>query len=1096
MKKIIAIVAMVCITSIALTQISCSNAAQRALTNYTNGLDNDSLFFICSNQTATLIATPPSGTPGWGFQWQKFNVAGNTWTPLANENGVPFSQQSGLQQGGYRVIIKDGSNTEVGTYIVWICKININPNVNIVNIPAGCGNVQLTGQINAGSITPYYNPPIENSNPNDAMIISNQTTITVCFTGLHSYVSDLGFYLVGPASCGSPTIPLSPNQGICNSADNFTNFCFSTSATNILDPCTYGSYSGTYGGSTSLGGSGLINWAPLYGCDASQAGWSVQVYDCNGIDVGTLTGASISFSGITVGGESTTYTYSSPPGFSSSIADNSCTPQSASIYTVPASPAVVVTFPTVYEWTASPPFPIPNSSSSLNILLSPGPTENTQFTLSLIGTHPGAACAGTSQSTKTFFYQTPGPAVITTPTTVFCEDGSPTNLTANVSGGTWSGVGITNATSGTFNPTTAGIGVHTITYTVPGNCTTPGTIELTVGNAGEAEVSSVEPLCTNSEAIVLTATPSGGVWSGTGIIDENTGNFDPSVAGAGVHTITYSISGSCAMEGSIDIMVSQYEQSSITAPSTLCINEAEVILSASPSGGTWSGSGVNNSGVFNPASAGEGSHTISYTLTGNCSQSSDVEIQVVGETTVAITSVEPLCDNANAITLSASVGGGTWSGNGIFNASSGVFDPSIAGVGSHTINYSISGVCPASGTITIVVNEFVQPEIIAPSSVCMNGETVTLTATPGGGVWSGSGVSSDGQFTPGAAGVGTAVVNYGLTSSCGGSSSVNIIVQALPSLNVSENSTICSGESTLLMASGASVYAWSPSVGLSSITAASPTASPTSTTTYTVIGTANGCSSTEQVTVNVNPLPNVVVNGPFVICVGESVNLSVAGLSSFSWSNSATLSSSNSSSPVATPPNSTDYIVSGVDANGCPGQATIHVQVIDVDFIYTPESGISPLEVQFINQSEGDSFIWDFGNGESLTNNVASEVLYMTYDTEGLYTVTLVVLSQLVQCSISYPVLVYSKPNIEFVPDVVTSDGSGKNDVFRVPVAGMKSVNIIIFDRWGKEVGTIDSPTGYWNPRDFSEGVYYYTMTAEGMDGSKFSKGGFFHVMK
>ncbi|MDD2594155.1 MAG: hypothetical protein PHT45_07435, partial [Bacteroidales bacterium] len=63
-------------------------------------------------------------------------------------------------------------------------------------------------------------------------------------------------------------------------------------------------------------------------------------------------------------------------------------------------------------------------------------------------------------------------------------------------------------------------------------------------------------------------------------------------------------------------------------------------------------------------------------------------------------------------------------------------------------------------------------------------------------------------------------------------------------------STICSGASSVLTASGASTYNWSHSLG----TGSSKTVSPTSTTTYTVTGTtAEGCTGTAEVTVTVHP---------------------------------------------------------------------------------------------------------------------------------------------------------------------------------------------------------------------------------------------------
>ena len=49
----------------------------------------------------------------------------------------------------------------------------------------------------------------------------------------------------------------------------------------------------------------------------------------------------------------------------------------------------------------------------------------------------------------------------------FCNTASPVNLTVSTPGGTWSGTGITNASTGTFSPGTSGPGTFTIYYTLP-----------------------------------------------------------------------------------------------------------------------------------------------------------------------------------------------------------------------------------------------------------------------------------------------------------------------------------------------------------------------------------------------------------------------------------------------------------------------------------------------------------------------------------------------------------------------------------------------------------------------------------------------------
>jgi hypothetical protein len=72
-----------------------------------------------------------------------------------------------------------------------------------------------------------------------------------------------------------------------------------------------------------------------------------------------------------------------------------------------------------------------------------------------------------------------------------------------------------------------------------------------------------------------------------------------------------------------------------------------------------------------------------------------------------------------------------------------------------------------------------------------------------------------------------------------------------PTVAISGITTICSGSSTTLTASGANTYLWS-----NGSTATSITVSPTNLTTYTVTGTdSNNCTNTANINITVNPKP-------------------------------------------------------------------------------------------------------------------------------------------------------------------------------------------------------------------------------------------------
>ncbi len=138
----------------------------------------------------------------------------------------------------------------------------------------------------------------------------------------------------------------------------------------------------------------------------------------------------------------------------------------------------------------------------------------------------------------------------------------------NPTGGIYSGVGVS---SGEFNPLTAGVGAHTITYSYAdtNGCENYATQTITVHalpNVGLAPFSSVYDY---DSAFELTGgTPVGGTYSGVGVSD---GFFDPAVAGAGIHTITYTYIDENGCEN--------FAQETIEVISTIGIDDLENTIS-------------------------------------------------------------------------------------------------------------------------------------------------------------------------------------------------------------------------------------------------------------------------------------------------------------------------------------------------------------------------------------------------------------------------------------------------------------------------------------------------------------------------------------
>jgi hypothetical protein len=157
---------------------------------------------------------------------------------------------------------------------------------------------------------------------------------------------------------------------------------------------------------------------------------------------------------------------------------------------------------------------------------------------------------------------------------------------------------------------------------------------------------------------------------------------------------------------------------------------------------------------------------------------------------------------------------------------------------------------------------------------------------------------------------------------------MDVIVTPLPVVLISGTDAVCPGGNTTLTASGATTYAWSPDASLSTTSGSIVDATPISTTVYTVTGTdGSGCTSTDDITVTVNPLPTISASSNVAICDGESTTLEGFGGDTYTWSPATNLSATSGQSVTASPTSTITYTVTGTDANGCENTATVEVTV-------------------------------------------------------------------------------------------------------------------------------------------------------------------------
>lgn len=459
-------------------------------------------------------------------------------------------------------------------------------------------------------------------------------------------------YTVNVATSTPATATVSPNQSIC------------PGGTVTLTATGGGTYNWS-DGATGMGTSASINVSPAnstqYSCLVTD-GFGCQTTVYTDVNVNVPIPPTITPGGSTTicAGSSVNLTSSTPTGnlWSTSETSSTITVTASGSYTVTSndvngceatSAPIVVTVnpaPSISAGTVNDPSACATATGSIQVT---GPATgdiswtgtssgNSGGTVSLPYTIPNLGAGsynitlvdgnGCTSNLLTQGLNDPNPPA--TPTIsnsgalTFCDGGSVV-LTSSYSGSgnTWT----TGATTDNITVTTSQ--TISVTYTDGSGCSSTSTpITVTVNpnpSAPTITPSGSTTICDGETVTLSSSQGTGNVWS-TGATTQ-----DIDVSTAGTIDVVYTDANGCsATSAPITITVNPLPSVSLTALSDVCdYTPAFSLTGGTPTGGTYSGTGVTG-GQFDPATAGLGTHTITYEYTdGNgCTNSATQDIFV------------------------------------------------------------------------------------------------------------------------------------------------------------------------------------------------------------------------------------------------------------------------------------------------------------------------------------------------------------------------------------------------------------------------------------------------------------------------------------
>ncbi|MEO6832736.1 MAG: PKD domain-containing protein, partial [Chitinophagaceae bacterium] len=426
---------------------------------------------------------------------------------------------------------------------------------------------------------------------------------------------------------------------------------------------------------------------------------------------------------------------------------------------------------------------------------------------------------------------------------------------------------------------------------------------------------------------------------------------------------------------------------------TICAGDSVQLSASGANTYSWSpATGLSATNIYNPYA--KPSTTTSYILTGTsslgCTSKDSVTVTVNPIPNVTATGGTTICASGHASLSATGAATYYWSPSTGLSSTTGA---SVTASPTTTTTYTVTGTtalgCTDTAMLTVIVNT--SPNLtITPSPTICAGDSVILTA---GGAstysWSpATGLSATNTASVVAKpSVTTTYTMTGVLGVCTDTISTTVTVTPLPVITISGIKSICTGTSTALTASGATTYSWTPATGLTATTGATVTAAPSSTITYTVTGTQIGCSASTTATVTVSPIPNVIASANASICLGASTTLSAYGATTYSWTPTAGLSSTNTASTTASPTVTTNYIVTGTDGNGCTDTGLVTVTVKPKPIIYAGVSqSVCPGSSITLTATGGISYVWTPGATLSCTacaSPVATPIVSTRYSVTG-----------------------------------------------------------------------------------------------------------------
>jgi gliding motility-associated-like protein len=567
-------------------------------------------------------------------------------------------------------------------------------------------------------------------------------------------------------------------------------------------------------------------------------------------------------------------------------------------------------------------------------------------------------------------------------TNVLCNGGTGT-ASVTASNGTpaytylWSNAATTSTIS-------AIAGTYTNTVTDANTCSVTKTVTITQPTAITTLTAATNVLCNGNSTGSATVTASGGtgaftyLWSSAQTTSVVTG------LNAGVRTVTVSDANSCTKVSTVSITQPATAVSSATAAVNVsCNGNSTGSATVTASGGTAGYTYLWSTGATTSVITGQtaGVKTVTVTDANGCTTTNTVTItQPAAGVTSTTATANVLCFGGSTGSATVTASGGTagytylWSTAAttsvITGQTAGVKTVTVTDANSCTTINSVTITQPAAALSATQTQTNITCVINGVATVSVSGGTspYTYTWSPTGGNAATSTTLTAGSYT----------ANIEDANNCTLASLFTITANTVaPVVAVSGSTAICNGSNATLTASGANTYTWSTGA-----TTSTANVSPAVTTTYSATGTntVNGCATSVNYTLVVNPIPTLTATASStIICTTQSATLTAGGASTYTWS-----TGSNAASIVVTPTSTASYTLNGNGPTGCFGTTTISITVVNTPTVTAVSSSSAICAGTSATLTANGASTYSWSTGATTSTIVVSPASNTTYSVNGM----------------------------------------------------------------------------------------------------------------